>query len=78
VFYDRLSYTEITEKPSVPFVDLVSNVGGTFGLFIGISLLSFLEVVELIYEMLSIFSNKKIIPFNQRDQIQIMPEIEIY
>jgi hypothetical protein len=77
VFYDRLSFAEITEKPSFHFVDLISNVGGTFGLFIGISLLSFLEVVELIYEMLLIFSNKKIIPFNQRHQIQIMPEIEI-
>jgi hypothetical protein len=54
VFYDRLSFTQITEKPSFPFVDLISNVGGTFGLFIGISLLSLLEVVEIIYEMLFI------------------------
>jgi glutaredoxin 2 len=65
VFYDRLSFTQITEKPSFPFVDLISNVGGTFGLFLGISLLSFLEVVEIIYELLLIFSNKKIIPFNK-------------
>ncbi len=78
VFYDRLSYTEITEKPSFPFVDLVSNVGGTFGLFIGISLLSLLEIVELIYEMLLIFSNKKIIPVNQSDQIQTVAPIGVY
>ena len=58
VFYDRLSFTEITEKPSFPFVDLVSNVGGTFGLFLGISLLSFLEIVEIIYVMLLIFFKK--------------------
>jgi hypothetical protein len=63
VFYDRLSFNEITEKPSFTFVDLISNVGGTFGLFIGISLLSFLEIVEIIYELLSIyFKNKERIP----------------
>ena len=55
VFYDRLSFTEITEKPSFHFVDLVSNVGGTFGLFIGISLLSILEMVEIVYEMFFIY-----------------------
>jgi hypothetical protein len=55
VFYDRMSFTEITEKPSFTFVDLVSNVGGTFGLFLGISLLSLLEVVETIYEMLLVY-----------------------
>jgi hypothetical protein len=55
-----MSFTEITEKPSFPFVDLISNVGGTFGLFLGIILLSFLEVVEIIYEMLFInFKNKE-------------------
>jgi hypothetical protein len=59
VFYDRLSFTEITEKPSFTFVDLVSNVGGTFGLFIGISLLSLLEIVELIYEILLIYFKNK-------------------
>ena len=60
VFYDRMSFTDITEKPSFSFVDLVSNVGGTFGLFIGISLLSILEMVEIIYEMLLIcFKNKE-------------------
>jgi hypothetical protein len=58
VFYDRLSFAEITEKPSFHFVDLISNVGGTFGLFIGISLLSLLEVVEIIYEMLFISFKK--------------------
>jgi amiloride-sensitive sodium channel subunit alpha len=63
VFYDRLSFTEITEKPSFTFVDLVSNVGGTFGLFIGISLLSLLEVVEIIYEMLLIYFKNKSNPF---------------
>ena len=59
IFYDRLSFTEISEKPSFTFVDLVSNVGGTFGLFIGISLLSLLEIVEIAYEMLYIFKVKR-------------------
>ena len=58
IYYDRLSFTEVTEKPSFTFVDLISNVGGTFGLFIGISLLSVLEIVEIIFELLLLFKSK--------------------
>lgn len=51
IYYDDLQYTEITESESVTFFNLLANVGGTFGLFIGISLLSFVEVIEVLYEI---------------------------
>ena len=66
IFYDRLSFTEISEKPSFTFVDLVSNVGGTFGLFIGISLLSLLEMVEIIYEMLHQYLKTRVNPTKRK------------
>jgi hypothetical protein len=47
IFYESLTYTVITELQKVdPFV-LISSIGGTFGLFLGASFLSFLEIFEI-------------------------------
>ena len=75
VFYESLSYTTITESPAINLFSLVSNLGGTIGLFLGIdknlivvfnlfikikkyegmSLLSFIEILELILRIMIIF-----------------------
>ena len=36
IYYDTLSYIKYEESPNMNFVDLISNIGGTFGLFLGI------------------------------------------
>jgi hypothetical protein len=50
-YFDELVITEITASPSVEFVDLISNIGGFFGLFIGLSVLSFVELIELAFNI---------------------------
>ena len=35
-------------------LDLISNIGGNLGLFIGISFLSFAELIELLVEIIYI------------------------
>ena len=55
VYYPQFSYTVITELRKIPIIDLFSNIGGTLGLFLGISFLSFIEIVELIIEILIYF-----------------------
>lgn len=52
VYFDDIKFTQITEAPSITFVDLIANIGGTLGLFIGISLLSFVEIIELVLEII--------------------------
>ncbi|CAF0901340.1 unnamed protein product [Brachionus calyciflorus] len=47
VYYDTDTYEKITETPETNFETLLANLGGQFGLFLGISLLSFLELIEL-------------------------------
>jgi hypothetical protein len=63
VYFSELSYTMISENEKMNIVDLLSNIGGTMGLFLGISLLSFVEIVELVIESCFIYmkykSNKK-------------------
>ena len=46
------------QEPKILLTDLVSNIGGTLGLFLGISFLSFIELFELIIEILFIFFKK--------------------
>jgi hypothetical protein len=42
-----MTYTSTTESAAVTTETFISNLGGTLGLFIGISILSFVELVEL-------------------------------
>ena len=37
VFYDDLRYTKISQIAKMSFKDLMSNIGGTLGLYLGIS-----------------------------------------
>jgi hypothetical protein len=66
VYYEDLKYTLISETPKMSIFDLVANTGGTLGLFIGVSLLSFVEIVEILLEFIIILcensakSNKKV------------------
>ena len=59
VYYDDLSYTAITEDAKMSQVDLVSNLGGLLGLFIGLSFLSFGEILEAFFEIVFILFEKK-------------------
>lgn len=50
-----------TQSSSFSLVDVISNIGGQMGLWIGISLLSFMELLEMLcrlihYETLTRFS----------------------
>lgn len=58
VFYISSSYMKISENPSILIYDLLPNIGGTMGLFVGISVLSFVEFIEIAIELLAIFWRK--------------------
>jgi hypothetical protein len=54
VFYEELKYTLISQRPKTEIFDLISNVGGIFGLFLGMGLMSFVEFLEIILEAMLI------------------------
>ena len=58
-YFPELKYTLIKQQPKVEVVDLVSSVGGTLGLFLGISFLSFVEIIELLIEIAFILFKQK-------------------
>jgi hypothetical protein len=58
-YYESLQYTVIDQKEKMNEFDLISNIGGNLGLFIGISFLSFAELIELFVEIICIILGKK-------------------
>ncbi len=52
IYYNDMRYTEISQQAKMVISDLISGLGGEFGLFIGVSFLSFIETVELFLEVL--------------------------
>ena len=59
IFYDKLEQTIITEDIKTQVFDLVSGMGGTLGLFLGLSFLSLIEIVEILLQIILIlFDNK--------------------
>ena len=58
VYLEDLKYTLISQQPKFQIFDLISNIGGLFGLFLGMGLLSFAELFEIIIEAFVYFVNK--------------------
>jgi hypothetical protein len=59
VYYKDLRYTYLSDEPKTEFFDFISNIGGILGVFLGISFLSFIEIVEIFFEILFIMFDFK-------------------
>ena len=51
IFYGSLSYMESKESPKMTLVSLLALIGGNLSLFLGISLISLFELIELLIEI---------------------------
>jgi hypothetical protein len=54
IYYKNLNYKLISQKPKTEMFNFISNIGGLLGVFLGISFLSFIEIIEIIYEIIII------------------------
>ncbi len=59
VYFESLKYTSISQLPKAKELDLISSIGGIFGLFIGVSFVTLFEIAELFIEFLFIFFERK-------------------
>ena len=55
IFYDTLAYTYAEELPGCNVICLFANIGGSLGLFMGASILSIGEIIEVFMEMYFMF-----------------------
>ena len=47
IYYSTASYSITTESPSLDVISLLAYIGGTLGLFLGVSVLTTIELVEI-------------------------------
>lgn len=74
IYYDEIKYTVMEESPAMEIIDLIANVGGTLGLFLGVSFLSFAEIAELIFEII-VITLRKLVCTKPTRLIQIDPKV---
>jgi hypothetical protein len=60
VYYEDLKYTMIEEVKKTELGDLFSSLGGYAGLFLGLSILSFIEIFELLIHIILILFSKHV------------------
>ena len=48
IFYESLSYVLTTESPKMDIISLLASIGGNLGLFLGVSVFSLRETIEVI------------------------------
>jgi len=51
IYYDSLSYETREEQPKMNIIDLIAAIGGNLSLFLGVSVFTFLEIVEIFLEI---------------------------
>ncbi|XP_069139292.1 amiloride-sensitive sodium channel subunit alpha-like [Argopecten irradians] len=66
VYYEDINYEVISESPLYDEFTFLSNIGGTLGLFLGASVISVVEIVQLLVETV-IYVKRR---FNHRQQIK--------
>ena len=55
VFNLNLEYNLIEQMAKTNSFDMVSNIGGTIGLFTGFSFLSIVEMIEILMKIIYVF-----------------------
>uniref|UniRef100_A0A1I7ZP24 Amiloride-sensitive sodium channel subunit alpha n=1 Tax=Steinernema glaseri TaxID=37863 RepID=A0A1I7ZP24_9BILA len=60
VYFEELNYQSIMETPAMDIFDLLSNIGGTLGLYVGMSFLTLGEFFELFLKCLAVAPKAKL------------------
>ncbi len=59
IYIDDLKYTEVTQIPKMTASDFISSIGGSLSLFLGVSMLSFAEVVDFFMFLVVGFKDRR-------------------
>ncbi|BFZ08249.1 hypothetical protein BsWGS_11288 [Bradybaena similaris] len=63
IYLEDLSVVEYRQLPAYGLADLFADIGGTLGLWMGISVLTIMELIELIIRLISLlFNSEKELP----------------
>ena len=52
IYFANLKYTNIEQTPKTSVIELISNLGGALGIFLGLRVFSLIEIVEVIAQVI--------------------------
>ena len=58
-YYSSTEYTYISQSPQMTLINLLSNMGGSLGMFLGMSVFSLIELLEIIIKFICVLSLNK-------------------
>ncbi len=59
IYFAYMRDTKIEQTPKTGIIELISNLGGALGIFLGFSVFSLIEIVEVIAQVIIVFVKKK-------------------
>ena len=71
VYYHSMQYLTTEQTQKFQGIDLLSNLGGVLGLWLGISLMTLIEIVELIYNLIYTFVKYRLIIKNAKINVLV-------
>jgi len=57
IYFSSMKFTEIKQTPKINVIDLISNLGGVLGIFLGFSVFSLIEIVEVAAQVMGVLLN---------------------
>ena len=74
IFYQELIYSSVSELPATSISDLIAFTGGNLGLFLGMSLLTFIEMIDMVIQIIQKIIRKRI---SQKEIMEIDRSIHL-
>ena len=76
VYFETLQYTEIEQLPAMTLVELLSNIGGQLGLYLGASLITLMEIVDFLIGLCSkaCTKHKRVASTTTVKEIAVLPQ----
>jgi hypothetical protein len=75
IFIQELQYTKIAESPTKLFVDFLADLGGLLGIFMGLSVMGFMEIFDLLIRVLvSIHTNRIVLTTTKSSTSDLSPK----
>ena len=58
IFYEDLNQQVVAEEPKIQLWNMLSTIGGSMGLYVGVSVITVVELIELVASLIRISCSK--------------------
>ena len=58
IFYEDLNQQVVAEEPKIQLWNMLSTIGGSMGLYVGVSVITVVELIELVASLIRVSCSK--------------------